>query len=323
MALTIQSGIKRNTKDYDNFCYWLNGVDVTDQNLDQFTPYIQGVSRIFFYKIPPFLNHIMPKESMRFKHLVESGFTRIDGIQDTNVETVDFEDGFGGQKFRNVSLASNDTDTITISIYEQSGSPIREYLDAWVTGMRDIRSGFAHYHGALDEREIINDKGEKEKQDGVLYGEKYHTGEFIYCTMDPTGRHIEYACMFAHAFPTKVPKSHLNYETRNRGNVLMDLEFAVQLYESPAINAIANYLVANSKVEYNYLKFTPNLPNDIVNTTYATKNTLSTAGTDIFSSEGLSQKYGSTGGAELSNIIARGTDVKGDPYEGPTTGLPS
>ena len=294
MALTTQTGIKRNTKDYDNFCYWLNGVDVTDQNLDQFTPYIQGVSRLFLYKIPPFMNAIMADESMRFKHLIESGFTRIDGIQDTNVETVDFEGGFGGQKFRNVSLASNDTDTITISVYEQTGSPLREYIDAWVTGMRDIRSGIAHYHGALDLA-----------SGAVDYGEKFHTGEFIYCTMDPTGKHIEYACMFAHAFPTKVPKSHLNYETRNRGNVLMDLEFAVQLYESPAINAIANYLVANSKVEYNYLKFTPNIPNAIVNTEYSTFNTLKDDSPIITGSNGLSSKYGA-GDGELANIIATG-----------------
>ena len=302
MALTTQTGIKRNTKDYDNFCYWLNGVDVTDQNLDQFTPYIQGVSRLFLYKIPPFMNAIMAEESMRFKHLIESGFTRIDGIQDTNVETVDFEGGFGGQKFRNVSLASNDTDTITISVYEQTGSPLREYIDSWVTGMRDIRSGIAHYHGALGKDYYIGD--DKNPAGQVSYGEKYHTGEFIYCTMDPTGRHIEYACMFAHAFPTKVPKSHLNYESRNRGNVLMDLEFAVQLYESPAINAIANYLVANSKVEYNYLKFTPNIPNPIVNTAYSTANTLKDSSKIITGPDGLGNTYGAAGADDLANIIA-------------------
>lgn len=294
-AITIQSGIKSNNKNYENFCYWLNGVDVTDQNLDQFTPYIQGVSRLFLYKTPPFLADIMPVKTKNFKSLIETGFTRIDGIQDTNVETVDFEGGFGGQKFRNVSLASNDTDTITISLYEQTGSPIREYIDAWVTGMRDIRSGIAHYHGGL----ATND-----------YSERNHTAEFIYCTLDPTGRHIEYACMFAHAFPLKVPKSHLNYETRNRGNVLMDLEFAVQMYESPAINAIANYLVANSKVEYNYLRFTPNLsPGSVVNT-YSTNNSIDDTNNKTFlDSVASSNNYGHEL-SQLNNIIAKGGENK-------------
>jgi len=292
MAVTIQSGIKRNIKDYKNFCYWLNGVDVTDQNLDQFTPYIKGVARLFLYKPAPFLLDVFKDETSRFKSLIESGYTRIDGIQDTNVETVEFEGGFNGQKFRNISLASNDTDTITISVYEQTGSPLREYIDAWVTGMRDQRSGIAHYHGALDSN--------------TSYGEKNHTAEFIYCTMDPTGRYIEYACMFAHAFPTKVPKSHLNYESRDRGNVLMDLEFAVQLYESPAINAIANYCLANSQVEYNYLKFTPNIPNAIDVNSYSTKNSLSQSQVELIHNGGIEfNNYGANSN-QLANIIAPG-----------------
>lgn len=265
MAVTIQTGAKKFDKpNTDKFCYWLNGVDVTDQNLDQFDPYIQGVSRIFLYKPAPFMKAAFPDETTRFKHLIETGYTRIDGIQDTQVETVEFEGGFGGQKFRNVSLASNDTDTITITVYEQSGSPLREYLDAWVTGMRDLYSNIAHYHGASD------------GTNPYVYGEKNHTGEFVYVTMDPTGKKVEYAALLAHAFPLVVPKSHLNYESRNRANVPMDMQFAVQLYESPAINALANYLIAQSQIDYNYLNFTPNptkerLANAEI-TTYSTGN---------------------------------------------------
>lgn len=280
MAITIQSGIKNNRKDFQNFCYWLNGVDVTDQNLDKFTPYIRGVSRIFLYKAPPFLNKSgsgYEELTKNFRSMIETGYTRIDGIQDTTVETVEFEGGFNGQKFRNVSSSTNDTDTITISVYEQTGSPIREYMDLWVNGMRDQRSGIAHYHNT----------------EGIDYGEKNHTAEFIYCTMDPTGKKIEYACMFAHAFPLKVPKSHLNYESKNRDNVLMDLEFAVQLYESPAINAIANYCLANSQVEYNYLNFTPNMANVPNFNTYSSGNMvkrqdLANIGTDndLFGADG-------------------------------------
>lgn len=252
---TIQFGAKRFTKsDTDKFCYWLNGVDVTDQNLDQFDPYIQGVSRIFLYKPAPFMQDMYQEETTRFKHLIETGYTRIDGIQDTQVETVEFEGGFGGQKFRNVSLASNDTDTITITVYEQSGSPLREYLDAWVTGMRDLYSNIAHYHGS--------DK---------VYGEKNHTAEFVYVAMDPTGKKIEYAALLAHAFPLVVPKSHLNYESRNRANVPMDMQFAVQLYESPAINALANYLITQSEIDYNYLNFTPNPNKARIEAAQATK----------------------------------------------------
>lgn len=251
LKATIQTGIKQNRKNYKNFCYWLNGVDVTDQNLDEFTPFITGTSRIFVHKLPPVMEQLDPGMCENFKSLVETGYTRIDGIQDTTVEFTDFEGGFNGQKFKNVSLVSNETDTLTITVYEQSGSPVREFLDTWVNAVRDQYSGIAHYHGLFDSKELGKN---------IVYGERSHTAEFIYVVMDPTGRAIEYACLFAHAFPTKVPKSHLNYESRGRNNVQMDLEFAVQMYESPAINALAAYYMINSTVDYNYLNFTVSKP---------------------------------------------------------------
>ena len=261
MANTIQSGIKQNTKDYSNFSYFLGGIDVTQQNLDQFTPYIQGVSRIFLHQAPIFMEKQYKNETERFRSMIETGYTRVDGIADISVDFVDFEGGFNGDKFSNVSTARDDTDSLTISVYEQTGSPLREYLDTWVTGTRDIRTGVAHYHGALLDHNTVR------------YGEKFHTAEFIYITMDPTAQYIEYACMFAHAFPTKVPKAHLNYEKGNRDNVLLDLEFKVTKYESPAINEIATWYLNKSKVEYNYLLFTPGIQNsDIVERTYGSGN---------------------------------------------------
>lgn len=251
MANTIQSGIKSNTKDYSKFSYWLGGVDVTQQNLDQFTPYIQGVSRIFMYQPPRYMDKMYRNETKRFKALVETGYTRIDGISDISVEFVDFEGGFNGDKFSTVSQAKDDTDTLTITIYEQTGSPVREYLDTWVTGTRDIRSGIAHYHGGI-------------QQGTVAYGEKYHTAEYVYTTMDPTAQECEYVCMFAQCFPTKVPKSHLNYEKGNRDNVPLDLEFRTKKYESPAINQVGMWYLDASQVEYNYLNFTPHIQQSAV-----------------------------------------------------------
>lgn len=250
MSETIQSNIKKNTKNYANFSYFLGGIDDTQQNLDQFTPYIRGVARIFFYTLPYFMEKEYPTESENFRSLLETSFTNVTGIGDISVDFVDFEGGFNGQKFSTVSTAKDDTDTITVSMYEMSGSPIREYLDTWVTGVRDVRSGIAHYHGGI--------------ADGIPYSEKNHTGEFIYMNLDPTGLAIEYACMFAHVFPTKVAKGHLDFEHGNRDNVLLDVEFRVSKYESPAINQVAQWYLDNSKVEYNYLAFTPHITEDQV-----------------------------------------------------------
>jgi hypothetical protein len=250
MSKTIQSNIDKNTKNYANFSYFLGGIDDTQQNLDQFTPYTRGVSRIFMYTMPYFMEKEFPTETENFRSLIETGYTAVSGIGDITVDFNEFEGGFNGQKFSAVSMAKDDTDTLTISVYEMMGQPVREYIDTWVTGTRDIRSGIAHYHGGIS--------------DGISYSEKYHTAEFIYMDLDPTGKGIEYACMFAHAFPTKVPKSHLDYEHGNRDNALIDLEFRVTKYESPAINQVALWYLENSSIEYNYLAFDPHITEDNV-----------------------------------------------------------
>lgn len=250
-AWTIQTNAKQNTKNYKNFSYFLGGIDVTDQNLEQFTPYIQGVSRLFFYKPPIFMEKQYPDLTDRFKSMVETGYTRVDGIADITVDFVEFEGGFNGDKFSNVSQAKDETDTMTVTMYEQTGRPVGEFVETWVTGVRDIRSGIAHYHGGIG----LN---------SVRYGEKYHTGEFIYTTLDPTANELEYTCMFAHAFPTKVPKGHLNFESGNREKVQMDLDFKIKKYESPAINQVGQWYLIHSHIEYNYLKFTPNIDESMV-----------------------------------------------------------
>ena len=245
--ITIQSNIKSNTKSFDKFGYFLGGIDVTHQNLDQFTPYIRGVSRIFLHKPPAFMLERFPDMTRRFKTYMETGYTSLDGISDISVDFTDFEGGFAGQRYSTVSLSRDETENITIQLYELSGSSIREYLDTWITGTRDPRSGIAHYHG------VISEKG------ADYYSEKNHTAEMIYVNLDPTAINIEYCAMFAHMFPTRVPKAHLNYEKGNRDNALLDVEFRTTKYESPAINNIGAWYIANSNVNYNYLDFDPNV----------------------------------------------------------------
>ncbi len=246
--VTIQSStndsVKQNTKGFENFSYFLGGIDVTDQNLEQFTPYIRGVSRIFVHKLPPFLMYDYAEFSKRFKAYLETGYTSVDGIGDITVDFTDFEGGFAGQRYSTVSMSHDETENVTIQVYELSGSPIREYLDLWITGVRDPRSGIAHYHGQLSQ---------------CGYSERNHTMEMFYVNLDPTAQQIEYVAMFAHMMPTRVPKSHLNYEKGNHDNAQLDLEFRTTKYESPAINDVGYWYIQNSKVNYNYLEFDPNI----------------------------------------------------------------
>ena len=247
---TLQTGVdvasehmKHNTKNFNNFSYFLQGIDVTQQNLDQMTPYVPGVARFFMHTTPYFMANQYPEMTTNFKSYIETAYKSVEGIGDLDASFIDIEGGFAAQKFSNISSVTDSTDEITVQLYEQTGSPVREYLETWMTGARDPRSGIAHYHGGIDA--------------GIEYSEKYHTAEFVFYDLDPTARKIEYACMFAHAFPTKVGRSHLNYTSGSRGEVVMDVSFKVTKYEGQYINDLAAYYLIKDKLTYNYLKFNP------------------------------------------------------------------
>lgn len=250
-AITNNMGwMKTNQKDFTKFRYFLSGVDVTRQNLDAFTPYMRGYARIFVYQQPAFMDKFFPELTQRFKAYLETGFRSVNGIQDVQVEFTDYDGGYAGQKFSNVSYSHDDTDTVTISMYELAGSPIREFLSTWINGVRDQRSGVAHYHGHVEDPAHTGN-------DYMAYGEENHTMELVYYTTDATARRVEYACLFAHCFPTKVPKDHLNYESGSHDAVDVEVEFRCTPYESRYINDLATFFMAADTIKYNYLDFNP------------------------------------------------------------------
>lgn len=240
------SHIKKNDKSYNKFSYFIQGIDVTQKNLDSMTPYVPGISRLFMHTVPKFMDLQFKSLTSNFKSYIETGYKSVTGIGDVSADVITLEGGWAAQSFSNISAVKDDTDEITITLYEQSGSPVREFIETWMTGMRDPQSGVAHYHGALDNED--NDLA-------IDYGEKYHTCEFIYMDLDPTARYIEYACLFAHCFPTRISKSHLNYESGSRGEVALDIPFKVTKYEGRYVNDLAYYYLSKQKLRYNYLDF--------------------------------------------------------------------
>lgn len=248
---TYNDYMRQNNKNYDNFRYFLEGIDVTDQNLDQLTPYIPGISRLYFHKVPPFMKAKYETLTDNFRSYIETGFKSVSGIGNLSAEGIDVEGGWAAQKFSNMSVVRDETETITIELTEMTGSPVREFIETWMTGIRDPRSGVAHYHGALETPVQAEDSTH------LPYCERNHTGEFIYVALDPTAHYIEYACLLAHVWPKNVPKEHYNYQSGSRDVVSMSLEFAATKYEGHYINDIAAYYLAASNLKYNYLEFNP------------------------------------------------------------------
>ena len=246
MAKTPQANIKKYDKaDITNYSLFLGGINATHQALEQYDPLKTGYNRIFLIKMPAFMDELWQEETKRFRHLVEYGFTKIDGIGNTTLETEQVTGGYAARQFDVGTVSKDETNQITIGLYEFAGSPIREYLDLWMSGISDPYTGIGHYHGLL------------ESNPEFKYAQFNHVMEAIYVATDPTGRSdgIEYACLLTNMIPKTVRKDQFNYESGTHGLVTLDVDFTAVKYESPQINDIAKTLVSRFQTMRNYLDF--------------------------------------------------------------------
>lgn len=242
---TIQTNIKQYTKDMTQYSWWMGGLNTKSKALALYSPLKTGYARIFFIKMPVFMETVAPNKTKNIRHLMEYGFTRIDGIQNLSAEFEQATGGYVGKAFDVMSRTTDETNEITLSLYELGGSPVREFTDLWVTGVSDPLSGLTHYHGAMD------------KDPTIELVQSNHTAEAIYVQTDPTGREggIEYACLLTNLMPKQVKKEQFNYASGEHQLVQVDIPFTCVKYESIQINAMAAALIAKYKILSNYLQF--------------------------------------------------------------------
>lgn len=240
---TIMLNCKRNRRDFKTYSMFMGGLDVTHRNIDMLDPLRTNYVRIFITQLPKFMMDKDKEFCLRFKHYVEMGFVGIDGIANTTMDTEEVTGGYAGNKFKVPNVVKDETDTVTIKLYELTGSPVREFIDTWVTGISDPLTGLAHYHGWIS--------------DTCHFSASNHTMEMFYVATDPTGRDdaIEYACLFANMFPTEVKKDHFNYEAGTHPVVQIDIPFTANRYESPQINEVAHNLLKKYRIVRDYLNF--------------------------------------------------------------------
>lgn len=246
-SITLQSNIKQyNHNDVTDYALFLGGLNATNKSLTQYDPLKTGWARLFVTIMPKFMEVILPVQTKHFKHLLETSFTSVQGIGGYNMEFEAMSGGYTGKQMEIPTLLKDDTSSITISLYEQAGSPVREYIDMWTTGIADPQTGIGHYHGALDN-----------KSANLTYSQANHTAEMFYVQTDPTGRSIgiEYACLLANMVPRSVKKDQFNYEAGQVQIVKYDIEFSCTKYESAQINDIAKRLMDKYQVIQDYLNF--------------------------------------------------------------------
>ena len=245
---SLQSNIKNNNKDLTKYSLFLGGLNVKAKALEQYNPLKTGYTRIFVVQMPKFMNRILPLASKNFKHMLEYGFKTIEGIQNLTMEYEAITGGYAGRSFEIPTILKDETNAITIKVQEMSGSPVREYIEMWLSGISDPHTGLCHYHGALDKDAATGNAGMEAIQANQV-------AEMIYVSTDNTGREIEFACLLSNMIPKVVKRDHYNYESGTHNAVEYDVEFTCTMYTSPDVNNVAKLLLDKYKILTNYLDF--------------------------------------------------------------------
>lgn len=254
--ISFNRGLKSNNLDNFklNYSPFLGGLNTTNAALSQYDPLRTGRARLFMVKRPVFMDrylaqHNMEKMSDIIQHMFEYGFTSVGGIGELSLETEGISGGYVAKEFEIGKMSKDSTSSLTIGLYEWSGSPMHEYIKLWITGISDPETGFGTYHGAR-----VSDAADAPF---LRYRQDHHTAEFIYCVTDPTGRSdaLEYACLFTNCMPKSITNDHFNFDKGDSKLVEMSVEFTTNKYESPDINEMASRLVAKHNVLKDSLNF--------------------------------------------------------------------
>ena len=252
LVATLQDNIRKcDNTEITNYAYWLGGTDTTNAALAQYDLLRTGYGRLFILRMPAFVEFLLEDETRVFKHMLEFGNVGISGIQGYTAEFASVTAGYVGNTVEIPTSVKDDTNSITIRIYETQGSLIRTYIDFWLTGVSDPYTGLSHYHGARDV---------DENSSSYVLSQANHTMEALYVATDPTGEQAEYVCLLTNMFPRSSDHSHFEYEPGSHDLVQLSLEFTYTKYMSAQINYIGTVALNKFAILKNFLNMYSGYP---------------------------------------------------------------
>lgn len=245
---TVASSGNRNFEKITNYALFAGGLDATNAAARIYDPFVTGFARLFMIRKPIFLEERYSVESRVFKHILEYGNTGVSGFGNITLDVDPMSGGYTGRSMDVGTMTKDDTTSFTVKVYEFSGSPVRNFLHLWITGIADPMSGLATYHGALG------------GENGLAVNQANHSAEFLYVVTDRSGTELEYACLLANCMPKSVPISQIADFTPGDHNLAtFDIEFTCAKYESIAINFFAKRMLDRYRLLGNHLNFNPGI----------------------------------------------------------------
>ena len=207
---------------------------VTDySNLKQFDLFESGYSFLTVVSVPRFMDLLAQQDTKirnlqdGFTHIMECEFRGISGIPDITADGAEITNGATSvQLINNVTMDTSIQ--VDMTFYERSGSLITNYLNYYLTGIKDPYSKAKTYHGLIGES--VTDPGPD-----------YEVFTFLYYVTDNTMRSVEKAYLLANAQPITAPNGTL-YNSQRGSYDFQELSLTFNCY--PIIGDTVNKYAA-------------------------------------------------------------------------------
>lgn len=278
-VITSQTGGRQfNAPNFTKYSMFVGGTNATHHALQNYSPMLNGFGRLFMVRPPHAIakmfaggDDIYNTNSLfiQFKHMLEYMNRSVTGFGEKVLEQAGtpIQGGFAGRSFNTPTVTKEQTNEITIGLYELVGAPVYTVIDGWMNAIGDENSGLATYGGWISGGTDANGiekrlyRASSESDEGIAFNEANHTAEFIYVEHDRSGAQVERAVLLADCYPKGINEGAiLNMEAGGtHDNVTYDVTFNCVVYRSPIITAIANDLLKQYRIVSNSLNFNPEL----------------------------------------------------------------
>jgi hypothetical protein len=237
-----QSGIRQRSSETIQKSNLFTGIwNLNQNNLDAYDPFISGYAFIIWTKMPAFMVRADKEMADKFRALTERNFKSFSGIGNINLQVDDLTAGFAGNAYGVVTNIQKENTSFSLTHYEITGSPVRQVYSYWVSGIRDMETGLATYHGLI-------------ASGAMEYSQKNHTGELLYVVTDPSGGvhenggGIEFACYYTNVVPTSIPQDHLAYTAGDHGIHEITMEFRGNFHMGANVNELAKKAMKSYRI---------------------------------------------------------------------------
>jgi len=190
-------------------------------------PFRVGRFMVKWVKAPPFF----PDMAVRYLRFIFEDMVRdVAGIPENSIDAISQTNGATRQEVSYPGIYKETGSKLTLKVYETQGSVVRKFLDYWISGISDRKTGVCHMYGA--------------KMRAVLPN---MAGSFLYVLLGPSCRpeDIEFACMLHECWPAgeKVSQNVSGGIGEAGSGSELDIEFSGIYDRGPEIDIFARKIV--------------------------------------------------------------------------------